>query len=340
MVTMQQVADRAKVSISTVSFVVNNTKPVTPQTRERILQAIDELGYRRNAMARALASRRSRMLALLYPVMEHNLNEQIASAAAAAASHGYNLVLWPIHKDNAKTEVTSLIKAGFADGILLMEVKLTDERVDRLREVGAAFALIGRTEDPGDVDYVDIDFEQTTLAAIDHLAKLDHRNIALVVENFEGTPLAGYSPPVRTVTAFEQEMHARGLPGAVFRTPRSAKTEQSLADDIMREAPETTAVIVMHDEACFGLVNGFKRRNLTIPDDVSIISIASSKSLGSLTDPELTTYNAPGEVLGRLAAEALVARLEGRDGPPMQIRVACMRHDRASVAPAPATALA
>ena len=137
MATMQQVADHAQVSISTVSFVVNDSKPVTPETRKRVLEAIDELGYRRNATARALATSKSHNLALLYPLIERNMNVFVESAAEAAENRGYKLVLWPIRGDHAASEVTSLIKTGIADGVLLLEVLLDDERVSKLQGMKA-----------------------------------------------------------------------------------------------------------------------------------------------------------------------------------------------------------
>src|SRR5918998_5728985 len=94
-ITMREVAAAAGVSIATVSFVVNNSKPVAPETRERIERAVAELGFRRNVVARALVSRRTRIIALAYPMVEHRLggsaSEFITSAAQAASAAGYHL---------------------------------------------------------------------------------------------------------------------------------------------------------------------------------------------------------------------------------------------------------
>ncbi|HEY0247058.1 MAG TPA: LacI family DNA-binding transcriptional regulator [Gryllotalpicola sp.] len=333
---MQQVADRAGVSISTVSFVVNDTKPVTPETRERVLQAISELGYRRNTMARALASRRSRILALIYPMLDHrNHHAFIEAAATAAKEHGYNLVLWPLHSDDVGTEITSLIQAGFADGVLLMEVQFDDERVTRLQEANAPFALIGRTRELEGIDYVDIDFERSTELAIDELARLGHRDFGLVIEDLSGTPLAGYAPPFRTEETFRTVLAGRGLNGVVFRIPHRAQAISSLADVMLRDAPRTTAIISMHDEASLSLVTTLPHRGIQIPRDVSIIAIATSTAMAELMDPVLSAYDGPGWQLGREAAEALIARLEGRDGPSVQVLIACSPNPGGTVGPAP-----
>ncbi|WP_344778620.1 LacI family DNA-binding transcriptional regulator [Gryllotalpicola kribbensis] len=336
---MQQVADRAKVSISTVSFVVNNTKPVTPETRERVLQVIDELGYRRNRAARALASRKSRILALIYPMLDHRNNHAfVESAATAAEERGYNLVLWPLHSDNVTTEIASLIEAGFADGVLLMEVQLDDERVSRLREAQAPFVLIGRTRELAGIDYVDIDFERTTQTAVDELAKLGHRDLALVLEDLRGTPLAGYAPPIRTEQAFREAVAARGLAGTVFHVAHDSGSISALPAELASSAPQTTAIVSMHDAASLALLSALPRRGIEVPRDLSIVTIGTTASLAALSQPPLSTYEAPGHVLGRAAAEALIARLEGRDGPATQVLVPCALHPGASMGPAPARA--
>ncbi|MCL2514759.1 MAG: LacI family transcriptional regulator, partial [Microbacteriaceae bacterium] len=294
MVTMQQVADRAGVSISTVSFVVNDTKPVTPETRERVLQAISDLGYRRNTIARALASRRTRILALIYPLIDHrNHNAFIESAATAAREHGYNLVLWPLHSDDVSTEITSLIQAGFADGVLLMEVQLDDERVQRLREADAPFALIGRTRDLEGIDYVDIDFERSIETAIDDLAALGHRHFSLVVEDWSATPLAGYAPPIRTEQAFRAAIAQRGFEGAVFRAPHQAHAVSTIVDRVLREASATTAIISLHDEVSAAFVNTLPHRGVAVPADMSVVAIASAPTLAEQLDPPLTVYPGP-----------------------------------------------
>lgn len=335
MATMQQVADRAGVSIATVSFVLNNTKQVRPETRERILAATDVLGYRMNVSARALATRRSRVIALLYPFMERNLNAFVEEAAAVAEKHGYHLILWPVHPEKAAAEVASLVHSGIADGVLLLEVQLDDERVVKLRAEDAPFALIGRTRDTAGIDYADIDFEQTTMDAITYLAGLGHQHIALVIEDLDGTAMAGYGPPVRVEQTFREELIGRSLDGQVFRVPHDPQAHLALAGRVAEQAPQTTAIIMMYDEASFGLVNGLRQRGVTIPQDLSIIALAPSTPLGFLINPGLTTYDAPTTLLGRLAAEALIARLKGSSNPPSQMLIPCHRNDGASVAAAP-----
>lgn len=338
MATMQQVADRAGVSIATVSFVVNGTKRVSAETTRRITQAIDELGFEPNANARALASRKSHMIAMLVPLVERDINSFISGAAAAAADRGYKLVLWPVG-DDPKREVSSLIASRMVDGVLLMEVELDDPRVDRLTELGSPFALIGRTRDPGSLSYVDMDFEGATACAIEQLESLGHREFALVTQRFDVPTLRTYAPPVRVERVFRETLEARGLPHAIFRIPGDPAAGRALPGLIFRDHPRTTALVVMNDDASFGIVSGLKRIGKSVPGDVSVISLGTSDRMGSMSDPELTRLVTRGEEMGKAAALALIDRLEGTDAAPVQVLIPLDLHEGDSTAP-PATAVA
>ncbi|WP_227497037.1 LacI family DNA-binding transcriptional regulator [Planctomonas psychrotolerans] len=337
MATMRDVARLANVSIATVSFTLNNTKPVAPATRLRVEQAMEELKFRRNPVARALASRRTRIIALLYPALQHRFSGTVVnfftSAAQTASEHGYTLVLWPISNDAA--EVTELVDGGLVDGVLLMEVQLDDPRVERLRQSDLPFALIGRTRDPSALSYVDIDFENTTAAAVDHLVDLGHRAICLLNGSVGSSALEAYGPVARTEAAFDEVMRARGLTPVTLACDETPIAGRAAASELLERAPDATAVIVMNEHAAFGFVSGLTHRGLHVPRDMSILSIASSRDMAAISDPELTCMAAPGVELGRMGVEALLDQLEGRSEKHPQALVMCTFVPGQSTGPAP-----
>lgn len=336
MATMRDVARLANVSIATVSFTVNNTKPVSPATRLRVEQAMEELRFRRNAVARALASKRSRVIALLYPVLQHRFSgtavQFFTSAAKTASEHGYSLVLWPISND--ADQITELIDGGLIDGVLLMEVQLDDPRVDRLLESETPFALIGRTRDPAGLPYVDIDFENTAIHAVDHLVGLGHRDIALLNGSVGSHTLEQYGPVVRTENAYEATMVERGLLPVTLSCDETPVAGRAAARDLLEQAPDTTAVISMNEHAVFGFVSGLTHRGLQVPRDMSILAIVSSRDMAAMSDPELTGMMAPGTELGRMGVEALIDQLEGRTEEHPQALVMCAFEQGSSTGPA------
>ena len=323
MATMRDVADRAGVSIATVSFVLNGTKPVTAATRRRIEDAMAELGFRRNVVARALASRRTRILALAYPALEHQLitsvAEFITSAAREASAEGYHLVVWPVSNDGV--ELSELVLGGLVDGVLLMEVQLDDPRVGLLRAQDMPFAMIGRTEDPTGLDYVDIDFDGTIDVAVDHLWELGHRRLALVSGRQDTPSFLGYGPYVRLEQSFRRAAAERGFEPILLSASRSAASGRQAAVELTETAPEVTGVLVVTETAAMGLLTGLHRLGRNVPREVSVISVTSSLEMAQISDPPLAVVTAAGIELGRLGVQALIRRLEGRDPLAPQLRV-------------------
>jgi DNA-binding LacI/PurR family transcriptional regulator len=325
MATMRDVADLAGVSIATVSFTVNNTKPVSPATRARVEKAMDDLGFRPNEVARALASRRSRILALLYPALQHRFGDTssrfFTSAARAANERGYNLILSPVSNDSA--ELGELTTGGLVAGVMLMEVQMDDSRVDRLLSSRTPFLLIGRNRDPSALDYVDIDFENTVKDSLAYLRGLGHTHIALVTGNTGNSEISGYGPVVRTTAAFAAGMAAAGVAPVMVSCDETPRAGRESAAHLLDASPQTTAVIVMNEHAAFGLVSGFTHRGIRVPEDMSILSISSSPDMAAMSDPELTLMASPGIALGRMAVEALIDKLEGHAGQLAHSLIAC-----------------
>ncbi|WP_235928838.1 LacI family DNA-binding transcriptional regulator [Marisediminicola senii] len=311
---MRDVARLADVSVATVSFTLNNTKPVAPATRERVEQAIRDLGFRRNEVARALASKRSRVLAVLYPALQHRFGGTVVhfftSAARRASELGYNLILSPI--DNDAGQLGDLTAGGLVDGVLLMEVQLDDPRVTSLLQTGTPFAIIGRTREPDLLTYVDIDFETTMAASIEYLSNLGHTRIALVTGSVGSSLLTDYGPVVRTEATYGAIMATRDGDAVMISCDETPAAGRDAASRLIEASPDLTAVIVMNEQAAFGLVSGFRNLGFRVPEDISVISMSSSAEMAAMSDPTLTLMAAPGVELGRMGVDALVDKLEGR----------------------------
>lgn len=334
MATMQDVATRAGVSIATVSFVVNGTKNVSPSTRDRVTSAMAELGFRNNVVARALASRRTRIMALLFPSVEHRMGPTatsfFTSAAGRASDLGYHLVLWPSEANGE--DVDDLISGGLIDGVIVMEIKMEDHRIDLLLERGVPFTAIGRTRHPDALSYVDIDFETTIEDSLDYLQSLGHERVGLVTEDMEGSPMAGYAPHIRTESTFLGSAERRGMHAIVVHCGESTAGGNAAAHDLIAADPEVTAVLIMKDDSTFGLMRGLAEQGLNVPGDVSVMSIASSTAAGALHEPPLTTMDSPGRQLGRIAAESLVNQLDGPAAEPLHLLLPCTLHVAGSTA--------
>jgi len=336
MVRMQDVAERAGVSIATVSFVVNGTKRVSAATRERVESAMAELGFTRNVLARALASRRSRLIALLFPGLDTRGNatamEFVHGASTGAAERDHHLVLWPVEND--PDALRAYLDGGLVDGVLAMEVQLEDPRVPTLLAAGTPFVLIGRTAEPSAHGYVDIDFETTVRDCLDRLAAAGHRRIALAVERQGALGESAYGPAVRVERAYRDWMAERDEPPIAMACERHPAAGLELADRLLAEHPDATAVLVNNQEAAPGLLRGIRRSGRTVPDDVSVLGLGMTARTAELCEPPLEHAAPPGQELGRLAAHALIDLLEGRDAEPVHRLLPCVLAPGESVAPA------
>lgn len=337
MATMRDVARLAGVSVATVSFVVNDSKPVAPSTRLRVEAAMAELDFRRNAVARALASRRTRIIALLFPVLQHRLSDTAArfftGAAEAASELGYTVVLWPVANDS--DSLRELTSDGLVDGVILMEVQLDDHRIDQLLAAKTPLTLIGRNRDPSGLDYVDVDFEGMVEQSIDRLQSLGHRDFVLLEES-ESPGLEGYGPAVRVDETFHAVCAARGLRGRTLRCTATPAAGRAFASTLIAEAPEATAMLVLNEHAAVGLVSGLGRLGVSVPRDLSVVLIGSTIEISAMADPELAVVVSPAAELGRLGVETLVGRLDGTLGALRQELLMGEFHEGESLAPAPA----
>lgn len=311
MTTMRDVADHAGVSIATVSFVVNNTKPVTQATRTKIENSMRTLGYRPNAVARALASRRTRILAFAYPALDHRLGgsgmEFFLAAARKASALGYHLMMWPGGNDGA--ELTELLGQRLVDGVILMEVQLDDARVPALQASGTPYALIGRTADPSDSLHVDIDFEQSTAGAVRHLYDLGHRRLLLVTGSQDRESYYNYGPYVRTEQAYRQITADLGLETTILHAGQDVSAGRTVAEQLLTEHRDVTGTVMLNEFAAIGLLSGLRRRGVSVPDDLSVMSVLTSEDMATFTQPLLTIMRSPGVELGMLAVEHLVREM-------------------------------
>ncbi len=322
MPTMLDVARKAGVALSTVSYALNGTRPISAETRQRIFAVMEELGYRQHALARGLATKRSRILALLFSAPERGLGstelEFVTNAADAAKENGYHLVLWSTELHNA-SELKQLTQQGLADGVIIMEVYLDDGRVNLLRESGLPFTMIGRCADADNIAYVDIDFDRTTHDALSHLVELGHTNIAFLNQS-QAEYDAGYGPAVRAQAGFLQAAQALKVDGFTQFCRALPAAGYEAFNELVEEHPDITALIIMNDRAIPGVMQAIADRGWSVPEDFSLVTIVSSARVAEMVMPPLTAMSAPAVELGRLGVELLIQQLElGEKNAPQEL---------------------
>ena len=328
-----EIARRAGVSRSTVSYALSGKRPVSAETRRKIQRVIDELGYRPNASARALADGRTRTLGLVFPPAgQHYLGMQlefIGSVVEAAASQGYDVLLSPSGEDSEQS-FQRLLGERRVDGAILMEIRLADDRVDHLVELDFPFVSIGRIGAPDHTWWVAVDHGALVAACVDHLADLGHRRYrpdqparAAAAHRLRvGPPRPGRASPRP-----RKPRSDRPATTPATTTPRPARR---VVERILRDDPGTTALVTLNEAALGGLYRGLAEAGRTVPQDFSIAGVVLTHWAETVT-PQLTAADVPAEQLGRLAVDLLVARIADPERRPA---TTCWRH-RSRCGPAP-----
>ncbi|MFD4947100.1 LacI family DNA-binding transcriptional regulator [Streptomyces sp. NPDC058239] len=312
MVTLAEVAQHAGVSASTVSYVLSGKRSISVSTRERVEQSIQQLGYHPNAGARALASSRSNIIALMVPLrtdMYVPVMMEIAIAVATTArTHGYDVLL--LTGEEGPAAVRRIAGSSLADAMILMDVELHDERLPLLRETDRAAVLIGLPAETDGLTCVDLDFEATGALCVEHLAALGHREIAVI-----GEAAAVYERHTgfaeRTVDGVRARAQEAGV--RVLHRPCEggyAAMAQTLAR-IFDERPGTTGFIVQNESAVEPLLNLLRQQGRAVPEDVSVVAICPEQ-VAAQASVRLTSVAIPAQEMGRRAVEQVVAKLGGR----------------------------
>lgn len=336
MVTIADVARHAGVSTSTVSYVFSGKRTISAETRRRVEHSVLELGYHPNAGARALAARRSHVLALVVPLRSDVyvpvMMEIAISATVQARRFGYDVLL--LTNDEGSAGVRRVAGSGLADGVILMDVQLDDPRIAVLRETGAPAALIGLPGDPSGLACADYDFAYAGALCAEHLAELGHRDVAFI----------GYAPAVyqrhsgyaeRTLGGFQAAADRLGL--RVLHRPCEG-TFESVAGVVSRtlaDRPDTTGFVVQNEGAIQPLLSLLRASGRVVPEDVSVVALCP-EPLAEQCSPRLTAVTGPAGELGELAVELIADRLAGRPTEEVTLLAPVLTR-RESTGPAPRT---
>lgn len=314
MATLADVARTAGVSPSTVSYVLTGNRPVSAATRERIERAMRELDYTPNPFARGLKAKSAKIIAMSCPIAGTGmpgltLLEYVMSASQRAQERGYHLLLWTTPPDTVD-ELAVLAGQGLVDGVVLMEVRMHDPRIDVLTEAGLPFVLIGRNADTAELDFIDTDFDQCAEVAVNHLVELGHRHIGLVT----GLRSRAASEEGAYVRIIEAVRRAASLAGARLTTMRctpSPDDGRRAFRALVAKDSEVTAVLVSNIDATSGVMAAAFEAGQRISEDLSVMGLIMASDQAELTIPAVTTVGPPIEDMGRSAVDQLIDRLEG-----------------------------
>jgi DNA-binding LacI/PurR family transcriptional regulator len=332
-----EIARRAGVSRSTVSYALSGRRTVSPETKQRIQAVIDEIGYRPNAAARALKEGRTRTLGLVIPPASLHLTDMqlgfVASVVEAAARADLDVLLSPSGGDHDRS-FERLISGRRVDGVILMEIRLEDERVTRLQQAGLPFVTIGHTAHPHGTCWVDVDYATLVARCVHHLADLGHRTVALINRSTE-LVAAGYGPAHRAQAGFDEAVDQRGLTGMNLPCPDDPASGEECFEQLRELHPEVTAIVTINEAVLPGIQRGIERAGVAVPGQLSIAGVAARHWAEGFR-PQLTAADIPTLEMGTHAVDLLLERIAAPAGSPRHLLLTPPISLRDSTGPVPA----
>ncbi len=322
-VTSLDVAKRAGVSRTTVSFVLNNvtSMQISEETRERVRQAARELHYVPDAAAQALASGRSKTIGLLLARHPHViasdmfLTQLLEVLVREVNQNGMRMLLQVVEDFEKRESYLELVRSNSIDGILYSGPRIEDAALSSLVEHGVPTVLMGTL--PGSSYYsVDVDNRAAARRATAHLAALGHTRVACLTN-------AGvsYSAAVDRLQGYKDALEAAGLalnPDFIRFGDFSPESGYFQMKQILDASPPPSAVFVASDVVAFGAMQAIRERGMRIPEDIALVGF-DDVPVSRYIEPSLTTMQLPVVELARQACAMVVCLVRG--GKPAQPQI-------------------
>jgi LacI family transcriptional regulator, galactose operon repressor len=310
-VTSQDVADLAGVSRTTVSLVLNEVEgiSISSETRQKVRDAANKLGYIPNATAQALATRRAKAIGLVMTRSPHHiasdtfLPQILGGLLDIIKQHKFRLLIESVDEEHQDQVYLELARAKRIDGMILLTPRIDDAALRRLDEIDTFTVVMGKLVD-SNLCSVDVDNQLAARKATQYLIDIGHTRIACIAN----AP-ASFSSAYERVLGYKDALLAAGIIPeddmiryADFDPQSGFDSMQSL----LASGKEMTAVFVASDNVAMGAKSALREAGLRIPDDISIMGF-DDIPWAQYSDPPLTTIRLPAQ---KLASEACLLLLD------------------------------
>lgn len=333
MATIKDVALRAGVSVTTVSHVVNETRHVSAEVRERVEGAIRDLGYVPSAVARSLKSNNTRTVGMLIPNSSNPYFAEIVRVVEDRCyAAGYTLVLCNTDDEPRRQGVyLQVLSERRIDGLIVVSTGDDASVAKLLRGLRMPVVLVDREIDDPACDLVESAHMHGGLLATRHLVSLGHTRIACI-----GGP-AGLAPSEQRIEGWRMGLAEAGLSPAagvaelLWHGGFTSQGGYEAMHAIARTASPPSAVFVCNDLMAIGALRAAHESELRVPDALSVVGFDDIE-LSSFTSPPLTTVAQPKARIGALAVDMLLERIGGRRYEPRKVMLQPELHVRGSTA--------
>ena len=307
--TIYDVAGAAKVSLATVSRVMNNPEKVNPETREKVLKVIKELGYRPNAIARGLASRKSTTVGIVMAdVSRASTSQLLGGIIDIAKKYDYAMKIFTMDENEDIKETLQAVVAEQVDGILFLNDELDHDQMEFVMQyfsdaqIPLVLCNVFFNED---IPSVSIDYEKATYEITKELLESGKKHIYLA------STIRIYSVNKKKVSGYCKAMEEFGLEPKIFRT--SGLVDVNSADfEKFLDENKVEALISVRDSIAVSFINVASKRGLRIPEDISVVGLQNTK-YAILSRPTLTCVDTPVYDIGAVSMRLLTKFMKQED---------------------------
>lgn len=310
--TIKDVARACGVSVATVSYVINGTRVLKPDTRERVLKAMEEMNYHPNAVARGLSSKKVHTLGVHCGVIHSH--EFFANPYASgilqgvlkrAAQEGFDVTLFSRRWENAVISLPSL-SDGRTDGILVIAPSLDSDILLSLSSGPMPLVAISATPHAR-IPTVDVDNYQGMRIVIRHLVELGHRHIAAILGDDD---LASFEPRRQGIHDALAEAAIEPRPDWIMTSRFSGEWAFEQTSALLRASEPPTAICAGNDTIALAIIDAARCAGVSVPQQLSVVGFDDSPS-ATLVSPNLTTVRQPLREIGNCATGLLIDRMRG-----------------------------
>ncbi len=308
MITIKDVARLAEVSISTVSRVINDSKPVSPEVRKRVLKVIEETGYKPNDVARSLVTRRSYLIGVIVNnLAQSHVADIVRGIEEIGKMYGYDILLCGAYSSKETQEkYLQLLDRKQAEGLFLVGTKFDEEIIKLAKSFNKPTVFF--TRDIIDkMNHVTIDCNAAIYEITKYLIEEGHKKIAYFSDfesrtTVENEKVEGY---LKAIEDNELEYSKVYVVGG-----NKHAQAYELGKSIIDEVGEFTACVSSSDEIAIGILDSFLDNDIKVPDDVSIVGFGNIRE-GKFVRPEITTIGEPYYDVGAVGMRMLIKMIKG-----------------------------
>ncbi|OPJ56502.1 LacI family DNA-binding transcriptional regulator [Alkalithermobacter paradoxus] len=309
-VTIKDVAKKSGVSISTVSRVINNSKPVSNEIRQRVMSVIKETGYVPNPVARSLVTKKSQLIGVIVPdISNFFIGELLNGIEEVGKIYEYDILLCNSYGEmEEELKYINLLKSKQVAGIVFVTWKMSDEHVKAIEEGNLPAVYISKNAHNFDVYSVSIENERAAYEMTKYLIQKGHTNIGFIRSSIEddlvdSQRFRGYK---NALTDSGLEINQR----IIKEGDTTSESGYYLMNEILESNDMPHAMFATNDEVAIGAINCILDKGYKVPDDISVVGFNDIK-LASLYRPSLTTIKQPIYDMGAVSIRMIVKMIDG-----------------------------